>query len=167
MVGVAVTAGSVVCGQQRGSFLAQQVRQPGRGPLDVHHRERLAPAVDDDTAVDDAPAGDGTVEPGVTVAEELHPGTAQRLCGRAGLGHPQLAQPVPDSGLRRGKALLSRRGEDQHDPVAIGREAGHGAGGQQSLVVRMGMEEDARVPHSGRLPRLHAGTAEAAWRGRE
>ena len=39
-------------------------------------------------------------------------------------------------------AELTSGGRDQDDPMTLGGHAGHGAGGGDSLIVRVGVEED-------------------------
>ena len=41
-----------------------------------------------------------------------------------------------------GEAGCAVCGHDQHDPVALGHRAGHGAGGQQCLIVGVSVDKD-------------------------
>jgi hypothetical protein len=44
--------------------------------------------------------------------------------------------------LGSGEASGAVSGHDQHNPVALGHRAGHGAGGQQCLIVGVGVDKD-------------------------
>jgi hypothetical protein len=65
-----------------------------------------------------------------------------------GAGGIELESAPVGQGLARGQKPLGdlaefpASGRDEDDPVAVGGQSGHGAGGGDGLVVGVGVEED-------------------------
>ena len=133
VVRVTVPTGGVVRGEERGLLLDQQGGERARGLVEVGRRERHLARI----------ARGPTVEPRVGVPEELDAGAAQRPGRRPGLGHPDLAEIPSTRRVRGDQAPFPRGGDDKHHPVALCGQTCHGARGEQSLIIGVGMEEDA------------------------
>ena len=142
VVGVPVAADRVVDREHVGVLLDQQLGQPAGRLLDVGVGERLGsrrrrcrPARSRRSRAarpgrSPAPWRTGAARPG-----GARPATRRRP------GRPSADQPRRAVG-----------GDDQHDPVALGRGARHGAGGEQRLVVGVRVEGDQRERHGRHGP---------------
>ena len=102
--------------------------------------------------------GGGAVHAGVGVPEMHDPSDPEVSRGLLDLGPSALGQALLE---RRGRESGRTVGRDhEHDAVALGRSARHGAGGEQRLIVWVRVHEHERG--HGAHPRVgHAGTH--AW----
>ena len=122
----------VIDGEHVGPLVAQDVRQPLGGFVDVGGPERSVLVV----------LG-RSHHPRVDVAEKLDALRTEDLGGRLGLEDPALPERFALVQESLGDfAVLSSRGHHQHDTVTVGRRLRHRAAGGDAFVVRVGVEAD-------------------------
>ena len=150
VIGMPVDAEFVVDDQGDGRFLPQELGEPV-GDLDgIGCPQRSGSGV-----------GGVARQPGVPVAQELHPGGAEQRRRPFGLVAADGGQVIGSGRVLVRKAQLAARRHHEHDSVAGVAQAGEGPTREDGLVVGVGMEEHHRAPHGASVHQLAAST----WRG--
>ncbi len=152
VIGVAVAPRGVVHGERVSPDRSQQGGQPGGRHLDVDAGEGVPVAA--------CPA----VHARIVVPEQVHFETAERGGGAAQFVQPARGEVTGRAGCGcGGQSLAAGRGGDEDHPVSLGRGARQGAGGQQGLIVGMGVKGHQReARHGTMVPRRAVGRA-ASW----
>lgn len=127
VVGVPIAAGGVVTDEDVGVLLVEDLGDTLGGVAKVEMGEAV---------------GVLGMETGVRVAERDHAGDAQ--CPGRVLEFAMAALGEVRCEIAAGEAGGSVRGHDQDDSVTLGGSPRHGSGGQQGLVVRVGVAEHQR-----------------------
>ena len=83
----------------------------------------------------------------VCKAEVFHAGHPQRSCALTQLAQSSHPQPAVGNKAAGSQTLIAVGRHDQDDPVALRRGASHRPGGEQGLVVGVGVESQEGVRH--------------------
>ena len=138
VVAVPVAPVAVVGEQHVCRLLAQQGREPSRRLLQRRPHEPGAPRRVGRQLRPEAAVG---------IAQPLHPRHAQGGGGGAQLGKATFPQAAVTGIRGGGKAEVAVGGDHEPDPVALGGCARQGPGGEQRLVVGVGVERQEGAGH--------------------